>query len=140
MGFPIAGVLVYLLSILELFAGAALVLGLFTRPIAVLFAIEMLFVVMWHFPNGYMFTNQHGGYEFPLLMLLVYIGILFAGSGECSIDRAIGKQFRPTHLPASGEPRQKAPVLRRAPCAPIPCCRGRRRRRKGRSDQPRSAC
>ena len=93
MGFPIPTVLAYFLGILELFGGAALAIGLFTRPIALLFAIEMIFVVKWHYPNGYFFTSAHGGYEFPLLMLLVYIGILFAGSGRCSIDRSIGKQF-----------------------------------------------
>jgi putative oxidoreductase len=93
MGFPIPHVLVYFLGILELFGGAALALGLLTRPIALLFAIEMIFVVKWHYPNGYLFTSAHGGYEFPLLMLLTYIGIFFAGSGRCSIDRSIGKQF-----------------------------------------------
>jgi len=93
MGFPIPLVLVYFLAILELFGGAALALGLFTRPIALLFAIEMIFVVKWHFHNGYMFTSSHGGYEFPLLMLFLYIGILFAGSGRCSIDRAMGKEI-----------------------------------------------
>jgi putative oxidoreductase len=92
MGFPIPHVLVYFLGILELFGGAALALGFLTRPIALLFAIEMFFVVKWHFHNGYLFTNANGGYEFPLLMLLVYIGILFTGSGRCSIDRSIGKQ------------------------------------------------
>jgi putative oxidoreductase len=93
MGFPIPYVLAYFLGLLELFGGAALALGLFTRPIALLFAIEMIFVVKWHFHNGYMFTSAHGGYEFPLLMLFLYIGILFAGSGRCSIDRAMGTEF-----------------------------------------------
>jgi len=93
MGFPFAGAFAVFLGILELFGGAALALGFLTRPIALLFSIEMLFVVKWHFHNGYMFTSQHGGYEFPLLMLFLYIGILFAGSGRCSIDRVIGKQI-----------------------------------------------
>lgn len=93
MGFPIPYVLAYFLGVLELFGGAALALGLLTRPIALLFAIEMIFVVKWHFHNGYMFTSQHGGYEFPLLMLFLYIGILCSGSGRCSIDRAMGRKF-----------------------------------------------
>jgi putative oxidoreductase len=48
MGFPIPDTLAYFLGILELFGGAALALGLLTRPIALLFAIEMIFVVKWH--------------------------------------------------------------------------------------------
>ena len=92
MGFPIPEALAYFLGVLELFGGAALALGLLTRPIALLFAIEMIFVLKWHFPNGYFFTSPRGGYEFPLLMLLIYIGIFFTGSGRCSIDRSIGKE------------------------------------------------
>jgi putative oxidoreductase len=92
MGFPIPDILVYFLAILELFGGAALALGFLTRPIALLFAIEMIFVVKWHYPNGYFFNYPKGGYEFPLLMLLTYIGIFFTGSGRCSIDRSVGKE------------------------------------------------
>jgi putative oxidoreductase len=93
MGFPIPDVLVYFLAILELFGGAALALGFLSRPIALLFAIEMIFVIKWHYPNGYFFTSPKGGYEFPLLMLLTYIGIFFTGSGRCSVDRSVGKEF-----------------------------------------------
>ncbi len=93
MGFPVPEILAYWLGILELFGGAALALGLLTRPIALMLAIEMIFVVMWHYPNGYFFTSPKGGYEFPLVMLLIYIGIFLNGSGRCSIDRVIGKEF-----------------------------------------------
>jgi putative oxidoreductase len=93
MGFPFPEIWAHGLGVLELFGGAALALGLLTRPIALLFAIEMIFVVKWHFPNGYFFTSPRGGYEFPLLMLLVYIAIFFRGAGRCSLDRAIGREF-----------------------------------------------
>ncbi len=93
MGFPMPDLLANLLGVLELFGGAALALGLLTRPIALMFAIEMVFVTKWHFPNGYFFTSPKGGYEFPLLMLLIYIVIVFRGAGRCSIDRIIGKEF-----------------------------------------------
>src|SRR5262245_48676772 len=93
MGFPITEVLAYGLGVLELFGGAALALGLLVRPIAFMFAIEMVFVVMWHYPKGYMFTSAGGGYEFPLLMLLIYVAIFFRGAGRCSLDRVIGKEF-----------------------------------------------
>jgi len=93
MGFPIPDVLAYGLGVLELFGGAALALGLLVRPIALMFAIQMIFVVMWHFPKGYFFTSAGGGYEFPLLMLLIYVAIFFRGAGRCSLDRVIGKEF-----------------------------------------------
>jgi putative oxidoreductase len=93
MGFPMPDLLANLLGVLELFGGAALALGLLTRPIALMFAIQMVFVVKWHLPNGYFFFQPNGGYEFPLLMLLIYIAIVFHGAGRCSLDRIIGKEF-----------------------------------------------
>jgi putative oxidoreductase len=85
-------VLAYGLGILQLLGGAALALGLSTRPIAPLFAIEMLFSVI-HRHNGYTFTAPGGGYEFPLIMLLLYVAILFRWAGRCLLDGKIGKEF-----------------------------------------------
>jgi hypothetical protein len=45
MGFPIPTAWAYLLGIVELFGGIALALGLFVRPLALFFAIQMLFVI-----------------------------------------------------------------------------------------------
>jgi len=93
MGLPIPGVLAYGLGIVQLLGGAALVLGLLTRPFALLFVIEMIFSVILHYPNGYTFAAPGGGYEFPLIMLLVYVAIFFRGAGRCALDRMIGKEF-----------------------------------------------
>jgi uncharacterized membrane protein YphA (DoxX/SURF4 family) len=57
--------LAYGLGIVQLLGGAALALGLLTRPIALLFAIEMIFSVILHYPHGYTFAAPGGGYEFP---------------------------------------------------------------------------
>ena len=93
MGFPIPEALAYGLGIVQLVGGAALAVGLLTRPMALLFAIEMFFSVMLHYPNGYTFAAPGGGYEFPLIMLLVYVAIFFRGAGRCALDRMIGKEF-----------------------------------------------
>jgi putative oxidoreductase len=81
MGFPIPGALAYGLGILQLLGGAALALGLLTRPFALLFAIEMIFSVILHYRNGYTFAAPGGGYEFPLIMLLVYLAFSSVGRG-----------------------------------------------------------
>jgi uncharacterized membrane protein YphA (DoxX/SURF4 family) len=39
------------------------------------------------------FTSPHGGYEYPLVLLVIYAAIFFRGAGRCSIDRMIGKEF-----------------------------------------------
>jgi putative oxidoreductase len=73
--------------------GAALAFGLLSRPMTLLFAIEMIFSVILHYRNGYTFAAPGGGYEFPLIMLLIYIAIFFRGAGRCSLDRLFGKEF-----------------------------------------------
>src|SRR5260221_13702019 len=49
MGFPIPEALAYGLGVLQLLGGGALAVGLLTRPIAFLFAVEMIFSVMFHY-------------------------------------------------------------------------------------------
>jgi putative oxidoreductase len=93
MGFPIPEALAYGLGVLQLLGGAALAVGLLTRPIALLFAVEMIFSVIFHYRNGYTFAAPGGGYEFPLVMLLLYVAIFFRGAGRCSLDKMIGKEF-----------------------------------------------
>jgi putative oxidoreductase len=83
-GLPSSEVLAYGLGIVQLLGGAALIVGLFTRPIALLFAIEMIFSIILRYPQSI---------EFPLLMLLIYVAIFFRGAGRGSLDRMIGKEF-----------------------------------------------
>jgi putative oxidoreductase len=93
MGFPIPLELTYFLAILESVGGVSLALGLFVRPIALMLVVEFVFITIWHFPNGYFFTAQRGGYEYGLLLTLVYLGIFFRGAGPYSLDHKIGKEF-----------------------------------------------
>ena len=72
LGFPFPIVWAYFLGIVELFGGAALAVGLLTRPIALLFVIELVIVTYWHSANGYFFNSPGGGWEFPLLLMLQY--------------------------------------------------------------------
>jgi putative oxidoreductase len=80
LGFPLPVVWAYFLGVLELVGGAALAIGLFTRPVALMFVIELAIVTYWHSGNGYFFTSPGGGWEFPLLLLLQYLGTLLSGN------------------------------------------------------------
>ena len=94
MGFPMPETLAFWLGVLELVGGAALAVGLLTRPIALLLIIEFIIITFgWNFRFGYFFSAQGGGYEFPLLLLVLYVAIFFRGGGRCSLDRMIGKEF-----------------------------------------------
>lgn len=73
----------------EFFCSAFIVLGLFTRLacIPLLIAMGTAFFIVHH-------LNYHGGQgggELPLLYLIGYIVLLFAGPGKVSLDRFIGK-------------------------------------------------
>jgi len=77
---PVAG-------ILEAFGGVLLVLGLFTRPAALLLAIEMG-VAIWkvHSGHGYLAVKE---YEFPLAVGAACFALATVGAGAASLDYLI---------------------------------------------------
>jgi uncharacterized membrane protein YphA (DoxX/SURF4 family) len=52
LGFPVPLAWAYFLGLLEFFGGIALALGLLTRPLALAFFIQFLFVTYWHSANA----------------------------------------------------------------------------------------
>jgi putative oxidoreductase len=74
-------------GVLELFGGLLIVLGLFTRPVALLLAGEMLVAFFKaHAPKGGV-PLENGG-EVPLLYLLIFLTLAVLGAGALSIDAA----------------------------------------------------
>jgi putative oxidoreductase len=74
-----------LAGIIECFGGLLLALGLFTRPVALLMASEMLVAYFQaHFPKGGV-PLENGG-ELPLLYLLVFLFFAANGAGPASLD------------------------------------------------------
>ncbi len=87
MGVPAPGVVGPAVGILEFFGGISLLLGLFTRPIATLLAIEMLgAILLVHLSKGFFLP---AGYEFALSLLGGSIALAVAGAGEYSMDRVL---------------------------------------------------
>jgi putative oxidoreductase len=75
-----------LAGVLETFGGLLLVLGLFTRPVALLLAGEMLVAFLQaHLPRGGV-PLQNGG-ELPLLFMLVFLFLAGHGAGRASLDQ-----------------------------------------------------
>ncbi|HYS48386.1 MAG TPA: DoxX family protein [Xanthobacteraceae bacterium] len=93
LGFPAPLAWAYFLGILEFFGGMMLAVGLLTRPLALMFTVQMAIVTYWHGANGYFFSSARGGWEFPLLLTLIYLAIFFRGAGRCALDRMIGREF-----------------------------------------------
>ena len=74
-----------LAGVIETFGGLLIVLGLLTRPVALLMALEMLVAFFqFHFPRGG-FPIENGG-EVPLLYMLVWLFFAGNGAGPFSLD------------------------------------------------------
>jgi|TARA_R110001592_G_C13166650_1_gene749470 putative oxidoreductase len=82
----------YLMALLagsaEFFGGLALVLGLFTRPAAVVSAFTMLVAIFSvHIGNGLFMANN--GYEYALTLFVALIALAVQGGGRLSLDNYI---------------------------------------------------
>ncbi|MDX1282656.1 DoxX family protein [Shewanella colwelliana] len=86
----------YLMALLagsaEFFGGLALVLGLVTRPAAVVAAFTMLVAIFAvHIGNGLFMSNN--GYEYALTLLVALVAVTVQGSGTFSLDNLIAKKL-----------------------------------------------
>jgi uncharacterized membrane protein YphA (DoxX/SURF4 family) len=79
MGFPV-GTAAFITG-LEIIGGIALILGILPRVVAILFAITMAVAI---YATGF-FANGYAQHELEILLLLLSLGIAFAGSGRWSL-------------------------------------------------------
>lgn len=80
--------LAFLAGSAEFFGGIALLVGLLTRPAAVVLAITMLVAIFSvHISNGLFMANN--GYEYALALLAASVSLMFSGAGKLSIDSDI---------------------------------------------------
>jgi putative oxidoreductase len=83
----------YIVFFNETVGAVCLMLGLFTRVIAAIIAVEFLIVTfVAHFPNGYGFSSPGGGWEYPLMWGLIIFAVSLRGGGPYSLDRVIGRE------------------------------------------------
>jgi putative oxidoreductase len=93
-GIPLPNLLVYGVVALEFGGGLALMLGLFTRPIALIFALYLLTLAFvfhnyWAMPEAQMHAQQTAFME-HLAMLGGMLYIFAFGAGPYSLDALIG--------------------------------------------------
>lgn len=76
----------------EFFGGIALIIGLLTRPAAVVVAFTMLMAMFSvHIGNGLFLANN--GYEFALILLFAAISLAIQGAGRFALDNRVNSWF-----------------------------------------------
>lgn len=85
-----------LAGILETFGGLAIVLGLFTRPVAFVLSGEMAVAYFqFHHPLSFFPTTNNGTPAILYCFLFLYLS--FEGAGAWSIDGVISRSRRGVH-------------------------------------------
>ena len=76
----------------EFFGGLLLIIGLLTRPAALLLAFTMLVAIFSvHIDNGLFMSNN--GYEFGLALFAISIALMIQGAGKYSIDNILVRKL-----------------------------------------------
>ncbi|MDQ0178032.1 DoxX family protein [Bacillus chungangensis] len=88
IGLP--GFAAYATASIELVGGIAMILGIGTRIVSVLFAIIMAgALIKIKFAAGFMGSAQMAGYEFELALLAMSIHLAITGSSFFSVDKVL---------------------------------------------------
>ena len=91
LGLPMPAMQVLLAGAVELISAIGLVLGLFTRPVALLGSVYLVLSMLWggHFQIGYVWALPEGGYEFGVFWAVMIAVFAVLGGGPLSVDNAI---------------------------------------------------
>ncbi len=82
------GVLAYAVFAAEVLGGVALLLGVFSRQVA-LGLLPILLGAAWvHAPNGWVFNAQGGGWEYPVFLAAMSVVLWLAGDGAAALKRS----------------------------------------------------
>jgi putative oxidoreductase len=86
LGLP--GPLAYLVIIVEILGGAALILGFQTRIVAIILGIDLLGAAWFgHAANGWMFANANGGWEYPVYWAVTMFVLALMGDGAYALGK-----------------------------------------------------
>ena len=89
LGLP--GALGYATFAAELIGGVMLVLGVYTRAVALALVPVLLGATWAHVGNGWTFSAPKGGWEYPAFLTLAALVVGLLGDGRYSIGARIGR-------------------------------------------------
>lgn len=94
LGLPAS--LAYVVFFAELIGGVFLVLGAWSRAVALALTPILLGAVWTHAGNGWVFTAANGGWEYPLLLVVVSLVVALVGDGAYALKPAGWTGFKRT--------------------------------------------
>lgn len=98
IGYP--GFFAYLVILGEILGGIALILGVWTRAVALLMVPILIGATLQHVPNGWAFSAARGGWEFPAFWTMTLFVQALLGDGAYAL--------RPFTLSANSAPQASA--------------------------------
>ncbi|MBI3896861.1 MAG: DoxX family protein [Gammaproteobacteria bacterium] len=89
VGLP--GALAYIVFPAELIGGALLILGVYSRWVALALLPVLIGAVTVHWGNGWLFTNANGGWEYPVFLAIAAATLALLGDGKWSLVPSAAK-------------------------------------------------
>lgn len=97
MGVPLAAIVAPAVAILEFAGGILLIVGAFTRIVAILLTVDMIgAIAIVHAPAG--FWVDAGGVEFVALLGAAALALALTGAGKFSADASLLRKVVPASL------------------------------------------
>jgi putative oxidoreductase len=93
IGYP--GFLAYVVFAAETLGGLALIAGIQTRLVSFALVPILIGAAMVHVPNGWVFSAQGGGWEYPLFLIVASIAQGLLGGGAFALTRDINLPVLP---------------------------------------------
>jgi putative oxidoreductase len=93
MGFPFPRLLAWIVVLLETLGAGLLVLGLGTRVVALLLAIQFIVIILYvkrRVMKTSFMAQQTTGWEMDFTMLVGALALLFTGAGAIALDPVVG--------------------------------------------------
>ena len=94
LGYPAA--LAWPIFLAELLGGAAILVGFYGRWVQAALLPVLVGALVVHAPNGWLFTAQNGGWEYPAFLVVAALAHILAGEGAFAL--------RPAALPLPSGP------------------------------------
>ncbi|MGB0514896.1 MAG: DoxX family protein [Wenzhouxiangellaceae bacterium] len=92
IGFP--GWTAYAVFLAETLGGLALIFGIGTRWVSAALIPILLGALYVHLGNGWVFSSEGGGWEYPLYLVILAAVQVLLGAGALSLDRKLGLEPR----------------------------------------------